>query len=99
MQKNFTCEMRKKLNSSQHFLLRNFFARTLNEMSLPKPVLYFAPAFRNSLSLFSLVLTFRSSMKPTKMPTNSECHKNIGCVEEGQLYSYSQRTALSFVAK
>ena len=42
LRKNFASEMRKKLNSSELFSLRNFFARTLCKMSLRMPVTYFA---------------------------------------------------------
>ena len=57
-QKNFASEMRKKLNCSQLLSLRNFFARTLCELSLRMPVTYFARTF--SQSFFSLEIDHKA---------------------------------------
>ena len=60
--KNFASEMRKKLNSSELFSLRNVFARTHCEMSLRMSVTYFARTFPRFAGFFSLEIVVYSNV-------------------------------------
>jgi len=71
--KNCSSERRKRLNLSQLFLLRNFFAQALSNMSLLMPVTYFAQNFL--LSFLHWKLAFSSLQQLAKVPLGKHWYK------------------------
>ena len=79
--KEFRKRNEKKLNSSKLFSLRNFFTRTLCEMSLRMPVTYFARTFSH-FAVFFLIGNWLLKVKTCFRKAMLIIYLNLKCVEK-----------------